>query len=424
MSADDRLRRLLGDPELLALRLRLRKRYERGLQGGVITLGKLSDAERGALCGLLGRRLVPGASMRIDLAEIDAALRHGGLADTLRAALEMLDGAIPDRSAQRLIELQRWENLRAGNLEPGLEPRLAALLADGKGLGLLKRLAGSDVDLAARLCMQAQRVLAQLPAPALARSHLAADMLGDAHALDSGRPVASLVLAALRRRAVELQQPETELQAEGDGEGGESTREIWAAAGVLVNELARPVLFLNLANYLPGSTCGSHPCGAPGEPSYLSLRALLRAPPQWNVAGRPVFVCENPNLVAIVADALGSRSAALVCTDGMPAAAQRTLLMQLGNAGAELHYHGDFDWPGIGIANLVMRQFGAQPWRFGAQDYRTAAATAGAVRRVLGPAAIAALWDPALTAQMRRCDIAIDEEAVAQTLFADLALDS
>jgi hypothetical protein len=25
---------------------------------------------------------------------------------------------------------------------------------------------------------------------------------------------------------------------------------------------------------------------------------------------------------------------------------------------------------------------------------------------------------------MRRCDIAIDEEAVAQTLFADLALDS
>ena len=421
MIADDRLRRLLGDPELRALRLRLRKRYERGLEGGVITLGKLSDAERGALCGILGRRLVPGASMRIDIAEIDAVLRRSGLADTLRAALEMLDGAIPDRSAQRLIALQEWENVRAAILEP----RLAALLADGKGLGLLKRLAGSDPDLAARLCAQAQRVLARLSAsssaPALARSHLAADMLGDAHALDSDRPLASLVLAALRRRAVEPQQPETELQAEGDGE--ETTREIWAAAGVLVNELARPVLFLNLASYLPGSQCGSHPCFEPGEPSYLSLRALLRAPLAWNVAGRPVFVCENPNLVAIVADALGSRSAALVCTDGMPAAAQRTLLMQLASAGAELQYHGDFDWPGIGIANVVMRQFGAQPWRFGVQDYCAATATAGVDRRPLGPATVNAQWDPALTAEMIRCDRAIDEEAVAPTLLADLALD-
>ena len=420
MVADERLRRLLGDPELLALRLRLRKRYERGLEGGVITLGKLNDAERGALGGLLGRRPAQGASMRIDLAEIDAVLRDGGLADTLRAALEMLDGAIPNRSAQRRIELQEWENLRAAILEP----RLASLLADGRGLGLLKRLAGSDADLAARLCAQVQRVLARLPAPALARSQLAAEMLGDAHALDAGRPVASLVLAALRRRVLDPPQLETELQSEGEWE--ETTREIWAAAGVLVNELARPVLFLNLSLFLPGSACGSHPCGTPGEPGYLSLRALLRAPPKWNVAGRPVFVCENPNLVAIVADALGSRSAALICTDGMPAAAQRTLLMQLASAGAELHYHGDFDWPGIGIANVVMRQFGAQPWRFGAHDYRaaTAMAAAGFDRRLLGPAAVDAQWDPALTFDMRRCDRAIDEEAVAQTLLADLARDS
>ena len=118
-----------------------------------------------------------------------------------------------------------------------------------------------------------------------------------------------------------------------------------------------------------------------------------------------------------------SRSAALVCTDGMPAAAQRTLLMQLASAGAELQYHGDFDWPGIGIANVVMRQFGAQPWRFGVQDYCAATATAGVDRRPLGPATVNAQWDPALTAEMIRCDRAIDEEAVAPTLLADLALD-
>ena len=94
--------------------------------------------------------------------------------------------------------------------------------------------------------------------------------------------------------------------------------------------LARPVLFLNLTvqNQLGGS----------GEPGYLSLHALLRAPPLWDVAGRAVFVCENPDLVAIAADALGVECAPLACTDGMPAAAQRTLLMQLSAAGARLHY--------------------------------------------------------------------------------------
>ncbi len=93
----------------------------------------------------------------------------------------------------------------------------------------------------------------------------------------------------------------------------ERDREIWASAGILVNELARPVLFLNL----PTREVESDRWRA-GEPSYASLRSLLRAPPAWEVAKRIVYVCENPNLVAIAADHWGSDCAPLVCTDGMP----------------------------------------------------------------------------------------------------------
>lgn len=92
--------------------------------------------------------------------------------------------------------------------------------------------------------------------------------------------------------------------------------------------------------------------------------------------GRPVYVCENPNIVAIAADRLGPHCAPLICTDGMPAAAQRTLLTQLARAGARLLYHGDFDWPGLRIANLVIRSFRAEPWRLGAGDYAEHADTA------------------------------------------------
>jgi Protein of unknown function C-terminus (DUF2399) len=54
----------------------------------------------------------------------------------------------------------------------------------------------------------------------------------------------------------------------------------------------------------------------------------------------------------------------------MPSAAQQTLLAQLAaaGAGARLRYHGDFDWAGLVIGNFVMREFGAEPWRFGATN--------------------------------------------------------
>jgi uncharacterized protein (TIGR02679 family) len=184
---------------------------------------------------------------------------------------------------------------------------------------------------------------------------------------------------------------------------------------VLVNELARPVLFLNLPTQRPANVGG-----AAGEPAYASLRLLLRSPPSWDVAGRPVFVCENPNLLAIAADHWGARCAPLVCTDGMPAAAQRCLLAQLSRAGAALHYHGDFDWPGLRIANHVMREHGALPWRFGAADYTEAVRTASGPGHLLNGLPVEALWDEALAPAMSEQKRSIPEEAVAASLLRDL----
>jgi uncharacterized protein (TIGR02679 family) len=136
------------------------------------------------------------------------------------------------------------------------------------------------------------------------------------------------------------------------------------------------------------------------------------------VAGRTVYVCENPNLLAIAADRLGPRCAPLVCTDGMPAAAQRTLLTQLARAGAHLLYHGDFDWPGIRIGNVVMRSCGAAPWCFGAADYTAAAGMASG--GVLTGVPLAATWDAALLPAMAQRGLAIPEEGLAAALLLDL----
>ena len=405
MAADDRLQRLLGGEPLAQLRLRLRRRFARTASGADaqgFRIERLSAPEHAALAALQGRPTRFATSMQVDVAAIDAALRQSGVADSLRAALEQLDGRIVDRAAEREAAQTRWHEVLGG----ATHPALASLLQTPAGSGLLKRLAGKNHATAARSLAGAEAVLRQLPAHGVTRAQLAANVLGDAHALDPGFAVATLVLAVLRSaltRDASLGSQDGELE-------DLRTRNLWASSGVLVNELARPVLVLNL----PG-------VAALGEPGYLSLRCLLRSPPEWAVQGLAVFVCENPNLLAIAADHLGARCAPLVCTEGMPAAAQRTLLTQLTQAGAALRYHGDFDWPGLRIGSHVMREHGACAWRFGAADYQAALRTAPSPGRLLQGAAVEASWDNALAAAMGAALQAIDEEMVAELLLQDLA---
>jgi uncharacterized protein (TIGR02679 family) len=96
------------------------------------------------------------------------------------------------------------------------------------------------------------------------------------------------------------------------------------------------------------------------------------------------------------------------------------MLSQLVKAGAELRYHGDFDWPGLHIGNLILREYGAQPWRFGPADYITAIQSARRGDQSLDERPVEATWDRALTAAMQRHRIPIAEEAVAADLLQDL----
>ena len=195
MTTDNRLQRLLGGDALAALRQRLRQRYERAaaeapLQG--FRIEKLTAAEHAALAALQGRSSRFIASMQVDIVAIDDALRQAGVADSLRAALEQLDGRIVHRTAEREALQVHWQQLR-----------------------LLKRLAGQNPLAAANLLEKAQAVLNRLPAQGVTRSQLAAQELGDAHALDNGCAVATLVLAVLR--SVLTQEAPSDLEDAGFG---------------------------------------------------------------------------------------------------------------------------------------------------------------------------------------------------------------
>jgi uncharacterized protein (TIGR02679 family) len=389
----ERLGRLLGGEALKPLRTRLRLRFARGQVAELLTLHGLAAHEREALAGLLGRRDRAANSLRVRLCELDDTLRRAGLSESLRHALELLDGDIPDLRAEHDERERRWQAAFAA----ATEPRLRALVSESAGRGLVKRLSGGRPERAGDLLASTARVLSRLPVQGVPRSQLAAQVLGDAHALDAGQPLATLVLAALRAKE------------------DERDRHTWARAGVLVNEFAKPALVLNLEAD-PDTPAGGllRSARAAGEPVHLSLRTLLRAPPRLHVRERPVFVCENANLLSIAADRLGCACAPLVCTDGMPSASQRTLLAQLAAQGARLLYHGDFDWPGITIGNFVMRSFGAAAWRFDARHHLVRPG------RPLAGAPVTASWDPALAPAMLAGGYVLEEEAVAELLLKDL----
>lgn len=405
----DRLRRLLGTATLKRLLDRLQRRYEQGGKpGAAVRLGGVSEKERRAVETLLGRPAGRGATIRIALADLEDVLRRSGAAPDLRSAVAALRGPLRDRRAEKDAAQEAWRVVfehavdRAGALE--LDDWLAGLRQGG----LLKRLAGGDAGRGAKLLDQALTILSRLPAQGMSLSRLAAQTLGDAHGLDAGRPVATLVQRGIVTRR----------DFAGD-RMTEGTRDIWAAAGVLVGgALSSIVLTLNLPVRAQGPT--GHALAlfsANAEPAWLTLRQLLRAPPVFACPGRTVFICENPSVVFEAAEELGTACPPLVCGNGQRNAAVVSLLRQLVSAGARLVYQGDFDWAGVAIANGIMELLPVEPWRFDHKTYLQAVAHSG---KALVGMPVPARWDPELATAMRTAGKVVEEEQLLDDLLADL----
>lgn len=72
------------------------------------------------------------------------------------------------------------------------------------------------------------------------------------------------------------------------------------------------------------------------------------------------------------------------------------------------------------IAQRVLHDFGAQPWRFGTGDYLAALALLGDSAAPLAGLPAPAPWDDALGAAMQRAGRALHEEALWAQLRDDL----
>jgi uncharacterized protein (TIGR02679 family) len=397
----ERLKATLGKPELQWLVDRLRAKLERGeLLESRVTLTYPSPAQRDAVSRLFGKRPSNTGPIAVQLSELERLLRDGEICATLREAVEGLAGPVRNLREEHCLLEENWRTIfdEAGD-RVHHDAGLTAWIEGLERAGLLRRLGGGPAQ-AKKLLESAMEIAERLPARGIPLAELAAVSTGDSHALDAGRPLAALLM-----------------QLASDSEI-EDRRDIWASFGVLCDELSAPVLTLNLLSKSDGIAARALRLHAEvGEPYRLSTRQLLRETPAFDVAGNAtIYVCENPTVVAAATLRLGAKSAPIVCTEGQPRTACRLLLKRLTESGNTLAYHGDFDWPGIQIANVIYRRHGFRPWRFSAADYCRASGSL----LLTGPP-IEASWDPDLRRAMVESGHAIHEEQLLETLLLDLS---
>lgn len=415
---DVKLHRLLGGEPVAWLVQRARDRLEAGRSlTGAVTLPAATAEQRRAVERLTGRTARSGASLSVSLTEVDRILRDSGAAPGgLAEAVTRLTGPIRDRNRERADLAAAWHAAFAP-LDAAVDGReeLARWRAWLDATGVVRRLAPGP-DQARLLIAQAAAVLRQLPSPGVPIGRLAAECCGDAHALDDGRPVGTLVLSAVRALAG------LPFAAEGTAE---SRRAAWAAVGVHLDELSSLVLCLGLpgdTHTALGRTLSS--CREAGQPAVLTLRQLRShtEPLRTGPPAARVRICENPVVVAAAAEELGPACQPLVCVGGQPSAAGWRLLELLVASGAEFAYHGDFDWGGVRIARTVRYRVNWRPWWYDRQAYEDAVSAARlAPLAGLTGAPAATPWAPELAASMRHRNVRVEEELTLDALLQDLS---
>lgn len=402
----------LADPALSPLWEAARHRLERSHlePAGRVVLAGLQRAERHAIGGLLARPIVADR-VTVDLAQLDEIIAHRSPYRGLAAAVAAVTGRpLHDRRAQRSAAAAAREQpltlireLLASEAAFAEVTWGEAWLAGIRRSGLLTRAADP-----AQPARHAVTVLAELlPGAVLAsRTELAARLTGSAHGLDDGTIVAHLVLRALALDAGSAP-PAT----------AGARRDLWERYGVNADTVSSTSLVLGVL------ADGDQPVARrlrlaadAGEPVHITPRDLRNLCPVRH--GR-VLVCENPRVLEAMADRFGGAVPA-VCTSGQPRLVTLELLRRMVRAGAELWYHGDFDWPGVAIANRVIAEVGAQPLLMAAADYQAAARSGRAALGLTG-VPVAASWDPALATAMARLGVAVHEEAVLGDLLACVA---
>jgi len=405
----------VDNPALVGLWREYVRRLGRGDEPRRLTLRNLNLSERSALADLLGLERLPGpvAQVRIDM--LIEALGVPDSAALTALAVAAVGPVIDEVGPRREITDRRnrlWSDLtdELSKVEWLAEAGRSRFVAQLRSVGV----GADEIDDRRRLHRRLVIVLRSLPAQSLGRAVLAAETLGDPHALDDEAPLSRLVIQAIAAGR--------NMAMPG---GAEARRAAWQSVGVVVDEVSSNVLVLGLRVPDGHGLAGQLNTAADAdEPVVITLRQLRRWPVPAHVEAGDhqagVLVVENPSILEAAAGQAARVWPALLCSYGVPTLAVTTLLRQLGAEGADVYQHADFDPAGLVITDWLRRHAGTTPWKMTAADYDRAIESVGAGGPEIAGRIPRSPWDPDLRRALERHRTVISEEQLLSELVGDL----
>lgn len=334
--------RLPGPAKVLAA-ARRRREAGHGMTGRPLRV-TLTAAERDQVGQLLGMTWVL-SSRQVSAKALATAIES--LDSDLDTLLTEVGGALRDLPAERAAarrDADRERTLAASALTAAGVPAEVAVSWLARR-GLPRAGSGHLLELAER-CGQVLRNLPEPGGSTVLLTVLAAQTLGDPHALDKGSAVAAGVLHLLGADVSTT---------------AEDWRAAWEEAGVVCDPVSSRVLVLNLVLRGEGAACRLT-AAAGSEPLWLTWRSLSGS---FDCEAPDVHVCENPSVVIAAANQLGADALPLVCTNGRPSAAVRRLLSELEAHGAIIHARADDDAAGRDIIDALRAMIPSmRSWRY------------------------------------------------------------
>ncbi len=388
--------------------LRLEQRGERWR--GTAQLPQLSARAQHVLGSLLGRR----AGRQIQLDELERALGARGVGEDLVVALGRLGHPVAEGPAERRAARAVAAGARAASaavVATWTEPWAARWWDGVAATGALR---GMDATAATEFVASVRQVVDAVEqlsgSVGSSRTDLAATVLGDSHALDSGtRLNAALVryFAAQSGADIDPALPMTD-------------RDWWERVGAPTDLVSAPVLTWGLP--LEGSGpvhVMVRSATAAGLPVHLSQMALRTDAPVV-AADAVVYSVENPRLVEAAAQR--RLPVAMLCTNGHPSMAVTLLVRLILDCGASVLHHGDFDPAGLAITARLHR-LGVGTWRMSGDDYAAAvrAAEEQGVELPISDADVPETpWDPTVQREFSARRRVVHEERLMDQLFDEL----
>lgn len=384
MDRNDEARRYFGHPGFARFLAELERKHRASNNGarGYIAIKQLRDDEREKLNEYYGiyRPPVKDEAMLYSVKLFSQVLLEGRFQLTVPELLTLLRGEpVLTRMEQSMQAKAGWRGIITSAME---QVRLDASSEDkairrwaeevleetATGVRTLRMVFNASPEEAERCmvhCLRALTRVARNESNKLIRLPvLAAQITGDAHALDWKFPLGRLFWWGLNATAGHIpgdweEAAAEQQEAEVAGTQAMLIREGYRRGGIADDDLSSQVLLF--APELLGAW----------EERVLTLRQVeaIRLETLGRLSARRILMVENPSVFAELIDACLARARlsagqaapgpVIVCGNGQPTTAVICLLdMLLGKPGErELRYAGDIDPPGLGIAHSLQMRY-------------------------------------------------------------------